>query len=189
MKAYKMADEVKNKQLLMSLNGVRKVSDRTLLSEFDIDSFDELKAIEKELRRNLEITKLDSLYKAQIQGESQQVMMKAQTEASIEQQKATLRAQKEMKEQQMQQQQQAQQQPQQAQQPQRVNAVHMAEAWAKKLIGIDTIQAQQYLDKMSKEAPELHQLVMQKMQQVKAQGIQPNPQVRPPRRGAGSATI
>lgn len=191
MKSFKMADDVQNKQLLLSLNQIRKVSDRTLLSEFDIDSFEELKAIEKELRRNLEITKLDSLYKAQIQGESQQVMMKAQTEASIEQQKATLRAQKEMKEQQiaMQKSMAPQQQPQQQSQPQQVNAVHMAEAWAKKLSGMDSVQAQQYLDRMAQEAPELHQIVMQKMQQMKAQGLKPNPEKGPPRRGPGSATI
>lgn len=194
MKSFKMADDVQNKQLLLSLNNVRKVSDRTLLSEFDIDSFEEMKIIERELRRNLEITKLDSLYKAQIQGESQQVMMKAQTEASIQQQKATLQAQKEMQEQQGRQAAQAQQQqPQQPQQQEQVNAVQLAEAWAKKLSGMDSVQAQQYLDKMSAQSPQLHELVMQKMQQLKAGGasgaMKPMPEKGPPRRGPGTASI
>jgi len=191
MKTFKMADDVQNKQLLMSLNSTRKVSDRTLLSEFDIDSFDELKAVEKELRRNLEITKLDSLYKAQIQGESQQIMMKSQTEAAIQQQKAQMDAQKEMQKSQ----QAAQPQPQQQAQPQpqQVNPIHMAEAWAKKLKGMDPVQAQQYLDRMASEAPELHQLVMQKMQQIQGQSqegaMKPMPEKGPPRRGPGSASI
>ncbi len=187
MKTFKMADDVQNKQLLLNLNAARKVSDKTLLSEFDIDSFDEIKAVEKELRRNLEITKLDTLYKAQIQGESQQIMMKSQTEAAIQQQKAQLEAQQELRKQQ--QGKQEQQQPQQPQQPQ-VNAIHMAEAWAKKLSGMDPVRSQKLLDQMRTQSPELHQVVSQKMSQVKAPSLmKPMPEKGPPRRGPGSASI
>lgn len=189
MKTFKMADDIQNKQLLLNLNQLRKVSDQTLLSEFDIDAFTEMKAVEKELRRNLEITKLDSLYKAQIQGESQQIMMKAQTDAVLQQQKAKLRAQKDMQEQQKQDAmlQQKKQQAQQVQQPQQkqVNVVQLAEAWAKKLSSMDPIKSQQYLDQMSTQSPQLHQLVMQKMQEIKTQGMQPLPEKGPPRRQDG----
>ena len=46
-----MADDIQSKQLLMSLNQLKKVSDKTLLAEFDKDAFSEAQLIEKELRR------------------------------------------------------------------------------------------------------------------------------------------
>ena len=201
MKAFKMADDVQNKQLLSSLNSMRKISDQTLLAEFDKDAYAEMKLIEKELRRTLEITKMDTLYKAQIQGESQQIMLKAQADAQAAAQKDQLRNQKDlMKEKQkIQKEMKAEgiempQQPQQGQPPsgkpgqqggQQVNIISMAEAWAKKLQNMDPGRKAQVLQQMQSQSPELHRLVMEKQQQLTAMNQKPLPEKRPPRRQDG----
>lgn len=209
MKEFKMADDIQNKQLLLSLNQMKKVSDQTLLSEFDKDAFSEMRLIEQELRRTLEVTKLDTLYKARIQGESQQVMMRSQTEAMVEQQKAKLRAQKELSEEQK-----RLGIPQQGAPPQggppggppqmppqqggpnqspipgqgeenTVNVLHLAEAWAKKLSNMDPVRSQGLLQQMSEQSPNLHKVVLEKIQMIKSLDQKPLPEKRPPRRAAG----
>ena len=184
MKAFKMADDVQAKQLLLSLNQLRKVSDQTLLAEFDKDALAELRLIEQELRRSLEITKLDSLYKAQIQGESQQVMTKYQTEAQIAQQamhqKAQMKQQAEMA---------PPQPPQEQQQEQgegQVNVIDLAEAWAKKIGNMDPVEQARILSQMESQSPNLHQLVVQKIQVTQALTEAPLPEQRPPRRDAAT---
>jgi hypothetical protein len=185
MKAFKMADDIQAKQLLLSLNQLRKVSDQTLLAEFDKDSLAELRLIEQELRRSLEITKLDSLYKAQIQGESQQVMTKYQTEAQIAQQAMHQKAQ-------MKQQQagmappQPPQEQQQEQDESQVNVIDLAEAWAKKIGNMDPVEQARILSQMESQSPNLHQLVIQKIQVTKALTEAPLPEQGPPRRDAAA---
>jgi len=187
MKAFKMADDVQSKQLLMSLNQLRKVSDQTLLAEFDKDSVAELKIIEQELRRSLEITKLDSLYKAQIQGEQQGIVAKYQAKNQIAQQKMQIKAQKELRKEQIasgasaQAEQVSQEQPQQQQQ-QQVNVIELSEAWARRLSKMPPEESASILQQMQTQSPNLHQLVIQKIEVIKAMNEKPLPEQKPPRR-------
>lgn len=184
MKAFKMADDVQSKQLLMSLNQLRKVSDQTLLAEFDKDSLDEMKLIEKELRRSLEITKLDSLYKAQIQGEQQAIATKYQAKNQLMQQKMQMKNQKEVqKEQGAAMQQQGAPPPEQPQQ--QVNVIELSEAWASRLSKMSPEESAGILKQMESQSPNLHQLVVQKVEVIKAMNEQPLPEQRPPRRTQG----
>ncbi len=182
MKAFKMADDVQSKQLLMSLNQMRKVSDQTLLAEFDKDALDELRIIEKELRRNLEVTKLDTMYKAQIQGESQQIATKYQMKAQDIQMAAQRRAAE---------QQQGEQAPPEQQQEQpggeqrTVNVVDLAEAWAKKISRMPVEDRAPILKQMEDQSPNLHQLILQKVQVIDSLEQKPLPEKAPPRRSGG----
>ena len=194
MKEFKMADDMQLKQLLLSMNQMKKVSDKTLLSEFGKDALDESRLIEQELRRNLEIQKLDSLYKAQIQGESQQVLTKFQ----LKSQEAQMKAQQKMQERMGGQpgggdpaqadpsavQQAAQGGAPTEQGGERVNVIELAEAYAKRLGGMDPEQQNAVLGKMQEQMPQLHDLVQQKLQVMKSLEMQPLPEHRPPRRDA-----
>jgi hypothetical protein len=197
MKSFKMADDIQAKQMLMSLNQLRKVSDKTLLSEFDKDSVDELKMIERELRMNLEIQKLSSLMQAEIQGEQQQVLSKYQLKTQEAQMQAQMKMQAQMGMGQPGMGQPGMGQPGAApqggplasapgtpegQQTSAVNVIDLAEAWAKKLGGMAPEEQSAVLGQMQTQAPELHQLIMQKMSVQKALSQQPLPEQRPPRR-------
>jgi hypothetical protein len=191
LKAFKMADDMQAKQLLLSLNQLQKLSDKTLLAEFDKDALDELKLVEQELRRRLEVQKLQQLYQAQMDGEAQKV----QTKYQIESQDAMARAQMKLQQEQMagqQQQQMAMQQQQQAAaqqqvaaqqpQPRRVNVIELAEAYAKKLSAMDPTASTAAMQQMQQQMPELHQLVAQKLAVRQALEQRPLPEQRPPRR-------
>jgi hypothetical protein len=173
MSAFKMADDVQGKQMLMSLNQLRKVSDKTLLAEFGKDALDELRIIEGELRRNLEVSKLDALYKAQIQGEQQKVLGRYQKKMQEEQMKGAAA-------------QQAGAPPGGAPQggaPQgeaQGGVIDMAEAYSKKIARMPPEQSAQILQRMQQESPQLHDLVQQKLQVMKALEQKPLPERRAP---------
>jgi hypothetical protein len=193
MKAFKMADDLQSKQMLLSLNQLKKVSDRTLLAEFDKDPLDEMRTIEKELRRNLEVAKLDALYKAEIQGEAQQIQTKFQ-----------LKAQKTMMEQQQEMQQGAGGVPEpqapgmQMGQPvqqsggegggggQTVDIIEYAEALARRLMSTEEPERSELLNRMNQQSPRLAQLVQQKLATATALEQKPLPEQRPPRRAGGA---
>jgi hypothetical protein len=191
MSAFKMADDIQARQLLMSLNQTRKISDKTLLAEFDKDALEELKIIEQELRRTLEVEKLNALYQATIQGESQEVMTKYQIRSQERMQSAQQKA---MAEQGIGPDgmplQPPMEQPGMGQQPgmeqvggvDHVNVIDMAEGWAKKLSGMPPDQQKNVLDQMQSQNPQLRDLILQKMSVQKALGQQPLPEQRPPRR-------
>jgi len=208
MKAFKMADDLQSKQLLMSLNQLKKISDKTLLAEFDKDALDETRLIEQELRRNLEVAKLDSLYKAEIQGEMQQVQTKYQIEAQKKMQQAQQEMQQEMPG--AGQPGQPPGQPQPGQQPGqppgqpgaeggqppgqppqqgggKVNLIDYSEALAKRLIRMPDHERAEYLQKMNEQSPRLADLVQQKMSVISALEQQPLPEQRPPR--SANATL
>ncbi len=203
MKAFKMADDVQSKQLLMSLNQLRKVSDQTLLAEFDKDALAELRIIEQELRRTLEVTKLDSLYKAQIQGESQGIVTKYQSKNQLAQQKFQMKAQRELQKEQARlgpvpgqppqpgmmpgqpPQPPGQGQPPGGQGGQGVNVIELSEAWARRLLRMEPQEAAGILQQMQGQSPNLHQLVVQKMEVARAMNEKPLPEHRPPRRTSG----
>ena len=192
MKAFKMADDLQAKQLLMSLNQLKKVSDKTLLAEFDKDALDETRLIEKELRRNLEVAKLDSLYKAEIQGEMQQV----QTKYQIEAQKKMQEAQQEMgvagpsvqHPGGMAAQPGPEGNPGGGQPPGGggVNIIDYAEALAKRLSRMPDQERAGYIQSMSQQSPRLADLVQQKMSVMAALEQQPLPEQRPSRRAGGA---
>jgi hypothetical protein len=215
MKAFKMADDVQNKQLLLSLNQMRKISDQTLLAEFDKDALSELRLIEQELRRGLELSRLDANQKARIQGEGQVTMAKYQTEAQGVQAKGQMRLRKEMQAEQPGQPQPGQQpgqpqpgQPQPGQQPgggqppgqqpgggQSVNVIELADAYAKRLAQMSPQKAAPILQKMQEQNPQLAQLVQQRLATLRAGGQQggvdmtPAPEKGAPLRGPGKASI
>ena len=180
-----MADDVQTKQLLLSLNQMNKVSDKTLLSEFDKDSLQELKIIEQEMRRNLEVQKLDTLYKTAIQGEAQEVS----TSFQIRAQERMREAQERMQQDQMGS---AGAPPPPGQPPPQgvedvagvphVNVIDLADAWAKKLGGMAPQEQDVVLSKMHTQNPHLHDLIRQKLTVKRALEQEPLPEQRPPRR-------
>ena len=188
MKAFKMADDMQAKQLMISLNQMRKISDKTLLAEFGKDSLDEARLIEKEMMHTLELQKMDALYKAQVQGESQQVSTKYQIDAQKQMMEAQRKQQADM----------AQQggapqpppPPGEAPQPpeapeqgsQNVNVIELAEAYARKIGSMEEQERVAVLQQMSSHTPQLHELVQRKLATVQAMAQKPLPEQRPPRR-------
>jgi hypothetical protein len=188
MTAFRMADDVQAKQLLLQLNQLRKVSDKTLLAEFNRDSLGELKLMEQELRRTLDLSKMDALQKAEIQGEVNNVTMRYQMKAQEKMNQAQMASQAAM----------GGQPgmpgqgdpaaggipPAEGQPPATTNVVDLASAWAKKLGAMDPTQRATILQRMSMETPQLHQVVQQAMTQSGGGPVDmtPLPEQRPPRR-------
>jgi hypothetical protein len=183
MKAFKMADDMQMKQLLMSMNQMNKISDKTLLAEFGKDALAESKLVEQQMERSMDLQKKQQMYQAQAAGEAQQV----QTKYQIKAQEATMKAQ--MKQQQeMQQQGMAGQQPgppgggQQPAAPSNVNVIELADAYAKKMSGMEQHERAGVLQQMQQQMPQLHDLVQQKLGMNTAMAQKPLPEQRPPRR-------
>lgn len=80
-KPFKMADDLQRKSYLFQLNQAQKISDTTLLSDADLSIEEENDIMLRESARRLEATKRSQLAMAEIQGESQIVMMKMQAKA------------------------------------------------------------------------------------------------------------
>jgi len=174
MKAFKMADDVQMKQLLINLNQMGKYSDKSLLAEFDKDAIEEQRIIEGELRRRLQLQRLEAVQQAEIQGEAQGVMQKALRDATEEDA--------------LPQQEAANQPPvagQGGQGPQAGtgNVVQLSKAWAKRLQGVDGGQRSQILEQMKKQMPQMFQMVTAQMK--KSVDMKPLPEQGPPRRAAG----
>ena len=87
-KPFKMADDLQRKAYLFQLNQAQKVSDTTLLSDADLDQEDEDEIMLRETDKRLESTKRQQLAMAEIQGESQVIMMKMQAKAQQTQMEA-----------------------------------------------------------------------------------------------------
>jgi hypothetical protein len=87
-KPFKMADDIQRKAYMFQLNQAQKVSDRTLLADSDLDQVQEDEIMLNETSRRLEASKAQQLAMAEIQGEAQVVMAKAQVRAQQVQQKA-----------------------------------------------------------------------------------------------------
>lgn len=185
MREFKMADDLQAKQLLLSMNQLKKISDKTLLAEFGKDALDEAKIIEQETRRTLELTKLQMLYQAQIQGEAAQITAKYQAKANDTMMQGQEKA--------MARQQQMQQSmvPMEGEQPevqpvQSMNVVDLADAYAKKMSGMDPAEAAGLSRTMEQQMPQLAGLVQKKLATMQGMNAQPLPEQRPPRRQAAS---
>jgi hypothetical protein len=186
MKAFKMADDMQMKQLLMSLNQMNKISDKTLLAEFGKDALDEAKLIEQQMQRTMGQEKKQQMYQAQAQGEAQQVQTKYQIKAQEAMAAAQQKQQQQMQGQMEAQQQQAAAQQQAAGQqqgpPSNVNVLDLADAYAKKLAGLDEPSRAQLLRQMQQQMPQLHAVVQKKLGMHRAMSQEPLPEQRPPRR-------
>jgi len=80
-KPFKMADDIQRKAYRFQLASAGKMSDRTLLSDDDLDSVEEDKIIAQEAKSRQEAIKTQQLAMAVAQGEAQVVMMKYQAKA------------------------------------------------------------------------------------------------------------
>lgn len=87
-KPFKMADDMQRKSYLFQLNQANKISDTTLLSDADLDIEEENDIMLQESSRRLAAVKKQQLAMAEIQGESQIIMMKMQAKAQQAQQQA-----------------------------------------------------------------------------------------------------
>jgi len=81
LKPFKMADDMQRKSYLFQLNAGNKVSDTTLLADADLDMEEENDIMVRESARRLAAVKKQQLAMAEIQGESQVIMMKMQAQA------------------------------------------------------------------------------------------------------------
>jgi intein/homing endonuclease len=80
-KPFKMADDMQRKSYLFQLNQGNKISDTTLLADADLDIEEENDIMLQEASRRLAAVKKQQLAMAEIQGESQVIMMKMQAQA------------------------------------------------------------------------------------------------------------
>lgn len=82
-KPFKMADDLQRLSLIFQANQAQKISDSTFLSQIDLSQDEENKIMIKETAARLEATQKQQLAMADIQGKSQQIMMKYQTKAQM----------------------------------------------------------------------------------------------------------
>ncbi len=80
-KPFKMADDLQRKAYIFQLNQAGKVSDQTLLADVDLDQEEEDEIMIRETDKRLAATKKQQLAMAEVQGESQVIMMKMQAKA------------------------------------------------------------------------------------------------------------
>jgi len=196
LRDFKMADDMQLKQLLITLNQMKKISDKTLLAEFGRDALEESKLMEQEMQRQMQMQRTQMMYTTQIQVEASAIQMKGQMKMQEQQMKAQQKA---MGGQAVDPQtgmpmQGAQgggvpgtpaQGPQGGQEGQSVDVRQLAEAYGKKLANMPPEQAAPILHRMSQENPQLHMLVMQAMQTNTTADMRPLPEQRPPTRETG----
>ena len=87
-KPFKMADDMQRKSYLFQLNQGNKISDTTLLADADLEIEEENDIMMQEAARRLAAVKKQQLAMAEIQGESQIIMMKMQAKAQQAMQQA-----------------------------------------------------------------------------------------------------
>jgi len=84
-KPFKMADDLQRKAYLFQLNQSGKLSDESLLSDADYDSYKEDEIMEREAARRAGSMKKQRLLQAEIEGEAQMSAMKWQNKAQEQQ--------------------------------------------------------------------------------------------------------
>lgn len=87
-KPFKMADDLQRKAYLLQLSQLQKISDTTLLADSDLSVEEENLIMVRESDTRLAAIKKQQLATAEIQGESQMIMMKYQVKAQQEMQQA-----------------------------------------------------------------------------------------------------
>jgi hypothetical protein len=76
-KPFKMADDIQQRQLLMTMSQMNKIGDHQLLEQFDLDADEEYGSIQISARRQGEILKLQTLAQAEAQIEAQKLQQRA----------------------------------------------------------------------------------------------------------------
>jgi hypothetical protein len=209
-KPFKMADDIQRKAFMLQLNQAQKVSDTTLLSDSDLDQEEENEIMYRESDNRIQAMKKMQLATAEIQGESQLIMMKYQAKAQQAQQQA-MQAPVAPGEpggpEEGQGQAQATQEgqapvPQEAQSPlgagqklqqgqAAMDLPAVAQQWASQLAQLDPVSQQLQLANLRMQSPELAQMVESLLKkqgggQSAAGGggidMRPMPEQRPPRR-------
>lgn len=169
---FKMADDLQRKQLYLTLAQLNKVSDRTLMDEFDLDYTNERKQIEEQFRYDSEYQKQMMVAQAEAQGEAglvsaryQQKMQEAQVgPATPEAQAAGGTGEP-------------------GQTGQGMDARRIAESYARKIAKMPAAERSKILAQMQQQYPNLAALVMQFLaggQQGLGQGTQGDPTLQPP---------
>lgn len=173
LREFKMADDMQNKQLLISMNQMQKVSDEELLAEFGLDALEESRIIEKELRRRMELQRLQTVLTTEIQNEVQASTMKAQSKLQNQMMQSQGGMAQPM----------GQGDPSQGGAPESVNVMDLADSYAKKLAGMEPQEQAATLQRIGQSNPQLQQLISQKMGAMSSVDMTPLPEQRPPRRG------
>lgn len=93
---FKMADDMKRKQMVMQLNQQNKVSDQTLLEELDFDFEDEQQKMVEEVQEKEELIQKQVLSSARMKGVMGKVVGSYQAEAKEEMARKQMQLKKEM---------------------------------------------------------------------------------------------
>jgi hypothetical protein len=180
MKAFKMADDMQTKQMLMSLNQSRKISDQTVLSEFGKDASSERALIEAEADSIRQQQRRDQLWNAEVQAEAQAIMSRA----AAKQQAAGAEDDPNM----------AGADPGQGGDPAaagggpgiqpgpQTDVRDMVAAWAGRLSRMQPHEQAATLQRIEQQAPELYRAIKERMSNEQTQQMEPLPEQRPPRR-------
>jgi len=201
-KPFKMADDIQRKALMLQLNQAQKISDTTLLADSDLKQDEENGIMLRETDMRVAATKQQQLAMAQIQGEVQVIMAKAQVKAqqvAMEAQQGAI-APGEPGEgfgQQVQSPMNAGQNLQQGGQQQAgLDINQMAQSYSKQIQSMPPGDQEMAMQNITTQSPELGQLVRQLVAQDRKSGQQgtppapgvdmrPMPEQRAPRRAAG----
>jgi hypothetical protein len=84
MSDFKMADDIQQKQFMLQLMEMKKVSSRHMLEDAGLDMELEYKRIIDEIRRDADVAKEQQVGAAEAQGEAMKLQMKYQAEAQME---------------------------------------------------------------------------------------------------------
>jgi hypothetical protein len=206
-KPFKMADDLQRKALMFQYNSAGKISDRTLLSDSDLEPDKENEIMEAETSARMQAVKKQQMAQAEIQGAAQLVMAKYQARAQ------TVMVEEQMKAQQgtedaapgearegiagglpqaaPQQPQQPQQQPQQPV-PQAQPVPEVVQQIALQISNMPPEYQSMAVQQIAQHNPVLAQAVAQHLRSSTtgpASASKPLPEALPPRRGAESAAI
>jgi len=205
-KPFKMADDLQRKAYNLQLNQLGKISSTTLIEDADFDAARENELIETETNAMAEAQKKSRLAQANIEGESQMIMMRWQSKAQVEQQQMMSQqapapgepgAEAEGVTQEGGQIPQEMQSPLNAGQQQAGGSANFdllseAQNIASQLIQLDENSQTAALQNISSQSPEFGQVVESMLvsmkQETSPQGA-PLPEQKPPRRGPGSSLI
>jgi hypothetical protein len=151
---FKMADDMQKKQLLVNLATMNKVSDRTLLDEFNLDYVAERKQIEGQFRYDAEYQKRLMVAQAEAQGEAGLVSAKYQSKMATEAQGQMVSG----------------AEGENAQGGGGMDVRSMAEQYARRISGMQPAEKTRVLTELQQRMPQMAQLVLQLMNDPNAAG-------------------
>lgn len=187
MTDFKMADDMQKKQIMMSLNQQYKISDTSLLSEFNMKFPEELKKMKREMNDRMDLQKIQGLANAELQGET--MIINAKYQKKLQDLQGDMMSSGIEPPQSMMNEEQA------AAEAQRQGgvAVDPQEAirrYASQLKRMPDAQRAEVEAQMQSEMPELYQQVQAVLQEMEASAQapqqQPMPEQKPPRRDIGA---